>query len=186
MHTTAKEANHSESVHLFKQNLFELSPETHGTLCGFLCAGLNTDGKAWLESLLATIEADDVAIRPSRKALIAFYNYIFHQFIESRFEFHPAIENKIEDLEMRAEALSNWCYGFLLGMRQTGIDISQSTIDDIQEIYFRMSEIATIDYEHVDIRAEDENAFEEVLDYIETSVLYMHQEITKKSNMQLH
>lgn len=186
MHSTPKEPHLSESVHHFKQNLIEISPETHGTLCGFLCAGLKTDGKAWLESLLATIDIEDLNNRPSRKMLIDLYNYILHQFIESRIELHPTISNQSEDLETRAEALSNWCYGFLLGLRQTGIDMSKSPIDDIQEIHYRISDIATIDYEHVDIRAEDETAFSDVLNYIHTSVLYIYQEITKKSKMQFH
>lgn len=186
MHSTPKESDPSESVHHFKQNLFEISPETHGTLCGFLCAGLKTDGKAWLESLLATIDIENLNHRPSRKMLIDLYNYILHQFIESRIELHPMISNLGEDLETRAEALSNWCYGFLLGLRQTGIDISKSTNDDFQEIHYRISDIATIDYEHVDIRTEDEAAFSDVLNYIYNSVLYIYQEITKKSNIQLH
>ncbi len=187
MHTTAKEPKVSKAVHHLTQiNLFELTPETHGTLCGFLCAGLQTDGKAWLESLVATIEADGFNNRPSRTTLIELYNYILIQFIELRFELHPSLATREEDLTSRAEALSNWCYGFLLGLQQTGLDISKSTIEDFQEIYFRFSEIATINYGEVDICPEDELAFSEVLNFIHTSVLHIYQEITKKGHTQLH
>lgn len=187
MHTTPKETNASESVpHYTQFNLFELTPETHGILCGFLCAGLKTDGKAWLESLLATVESDELNNRPSRKELIDLYNYILHQLIESRFELHPFIATREDDLESRAEALSNWCYGYLSGLQQTGVDISKSTIEDFQEIHYRFTEIASIDYAHVDIRAEDEFAFTEVLSFIQTSVIHIYQEITRKSKTQLH
>ena len=151
-----------------------------------MCAGLQTDGKAWLESLLATIEIDEFNNRPSRKMLIDLYNFILHQFIELRFELHPLLATREEDLTSRAEALSNWCYGFLLGLQQTGFDLSKSTIEDFQEIYYRFSEIATIDYAHVDICPEDEHAFTEVLNYIHTSVMHIYQEITKKGHTQLH
>ncbi len=187
MHSTPKETNAFTTLHHLSQiDLFELTPESHGTLCGFLCAGLQTDGKAWLESLLATIESEEFKQRPTRTTLIKLYNYILHQFIELRFELHPLLATQEEELTTRAEALSNWCYGFLLGLQQTGLDISKSAIEDFQEIYYRFTEIATIDYAHVDICPEDEHAFSEVLNFIHTSVLHIYQEVTKKSQMQLH
>lgn len=187
MQSTEQQPDITEkSQHLTPSNFFELTPEAHGKLCGFLCAGLKTDGKAWLELVIGSVELDECICFPQRGMLIKMYNHIFRQLVDSRFEFHPLLVDADENLTVRAEALSCWCYGYLSGLHHAGIDMSRSSIEDLQEMFYRFTEISNIDYEEVDIRPEDESAFMDVLTYIRTSVIHIYQEVAKPSIPRLH
>lgn len=176
-----------QSQHLPPLEIIELTPGSHGKLCGFLCAGLNTNGKAWLESLLGIADSDESNITSQRLSLIELYDHIFQQLISDSFQLHPMFTDSNESLETRALALSNWCNGYLYGLQHAGIEISKSSVEDVQEIFYRFSEISNIDFDDVDIRDEDEKAFRDVLSYIQTSVSTIYQEVAKLTPIaQLH
>lgn len=176
-----------KSQHLPPIEIIELTPRSHGKLCGFLCGGLKTDGKAWLESLLGTVDSDEPSLSSQRYSLIELYYHILQQLIEQRFKLHPMFTDINETLENRAEALSHWCFGFLSGLQHAEIDISKSSVEDVQEIFYRFSDISAIDFDDVDIRAEDEKAFLDVLHYIQSSVITIYQEIAKsETSVLLH
>ena len=116
--------------------------EAHGIITGVL--GVPTQSQLdWLplilgtQPLIANAAADEL---PER--LQTLWREVAGMLRQGEFEFALLLPDQQQRLEERAEALANWCRGYLLGLAQAGARGAQDLSADATEIVGDMMHIA--------------------------------------------
>jgi len=148
--------------------------DLHGSLTGFLCAGGRTDARNWLDVLeLADAAHADDAVR----ALSGVFEECAAALGDPDLRFEPLLPPAESTLDARADALVEWCRGFLGGMGLAGTPANGELSADAAEILQDFSTIAGSRFEYANAE-EDENALAEVIEFVRVGVLLLHTELT--------
>lgn len=162
-------------------NLTEALPsaaEAHGMICGFICAGSACDGKSWLDPILGSLKGVDKELAESYKAiLLELYELSSIKLQSFEFDFELFLPDDDAPLQVRAEALSDWCQGFMVALNRAGISEDQIATQDAKEALQHMMEISQLDYEVIDVSEKDEEAYVEVMEYVRMAVLMIYSDI---------
>lgn len=160
--------------------------ESHGVLCGMLCAQGSTDAAQWILQVLGEQEESSEALQQAGKKLLLIHQLCVEQMNDSDIEFRLMLPDDEESLEDRVEALGNWCQGFVYGLAIGGVkentelpEDSRELINDILEISragYAVDDEADIDPERDNVE-EDEVAFMEIMEYVRMGVLFIYEEL---------
>ena len=150
--------------------------ETHGTVCGVLCAGLEDDA-AWLEHLLDEASGPEAAQQACRRALLTLRDETHALLRGGTLEFEPLLPDDETGLADRTAALGEWCQGFLFGMGLAGarLDVEELS-DETGEVLRDVGQIAQAGFEG-DGSEEDENAYAEIVEYVKVGVQLLYEEL---------
>jgi len=156
--------------------------ELHGSLIGFLSAGGKAESRRWIDAL--QIQAPAAA--DSDPALIQLYRDCAAALDDSELRFEPLLPGSASTIDARADALVDWCRGFLGGLGLAGGSPSTMS-DDASEILRDIGTIAGSRFEYENAE-EDESALEEVIEFVRVGVLLLHTEMTapKRRDVTLH
>ncbi|MBL4711379.1 MAG: UPF0149 family protein [Gammaproteobacteria bacterium] len=160
--------------------------ESHGALCGMLCAQGATEASQWMLQVLGEHEDSSKALQQVGKKLIQIHQISVEQLNSVDADFELMLPDDDEELESRVEALGVWCQGFVYGLAIGGIkedtvlpEDSKELINDILEIsragYVADDEAELAILEEGD--EEDEVAFMEVSEYVRVGVLLVYEEL---------
>lgn len=148
--------------------------DLHGSLTGYLCAG----GRASAEEWPAALEIESDAGTPLRdETLIRLYRDCRAQLDDPDLDFEPLLPASDAPVERRAEALVEWCRGFLGGVGLSGTATALFSAD-ANEVLADIGRIAASHFDYDDAE-EDESALSEVLEFVRVGVLLLHTELTK-------
>jgi uncharacterized protein len=148
--------------------------DLHGSLTGYLCAGGSAPADAWAEALALDFGAADVAANADLKS---FYRQCREQLDDVELGFEPMMPADEVELAVRAEALVDWCRGFLGGVGLAGGGSPGGVLSgDAREIVQDFGTIAasSFDYEGGE---EDESALAEVIEFVRVGVLLLYSEL---------
>lgn len=149
--------------------------DLHGSLAGFLCGGGVASPRNWLQRL--EIDTDTGAVTQARLELL---NRLFKdcrsQLDDPTRIFEPLLPGEDEPLSERADALVQWCRGFLGGLGLSGANLEGGLSEDGAEILRDFGTIAASRFEYDDAE-EDETALTEVLEFIRVGVMLLHAEL---------
>ena len=150
--------------------------DLHGSLTGFLCAGGVANARNWLARL--EIEpGDDATEDRERQALLdRLFRECRRQLDDPDLGFEPLLPGDDQPLPERADALVQWCRGFLGGFGLSGAGERAALSGDSAEILRDFGTIAGTRFEYEDAE-EDESALAEVLEFIRVGVLMLHTEL---------
>ncbi len=152
--------------------------ELHGSLCGYLCAGGAAGTAAWCEALaleaLQDVLADDAV---ARRQFGRFHDQTRARLIDPELSFEPLLPDAEDNLSLRADALVEWCRGFVGGLGLAGNEDTDRLSDHGQEVLADLSRIAASDIESGS-SDEDEADFTEVFEYVRVGVLLLQSELT--------
>lgn len=147
--------------------------EMHGSLIGYLCGG-GSAATDWLSAL--QIDHEDATLT-QHPLLARLYARSLDQLADLQFGFAPLLPDDDEPLRIRADALIEWCRGFLGGV---GLADAVNRIDqltgDAAEVLPDIARIAAARPEYGD-GEEDEKALAEVLEFVRVGVLLLHEEL---------
>lgn len=144
----------------------------HGMMCGYLCAGADSQGEAYLRALLNNKK--DEASRSAILAMFAVYSVSQQQISNFDFEFEMLLPDEYEPLIARAQAFSEWCEGFTQGLNMAGVGLDQFYEEEAQEALQHIIEFAELDCDTLDVDEEDEKALMEVSEYARMAVIRLH------------
>lgn len=145
--------------------------DAHGLLSGMLCMDSALDSEQWLVDCLGReLESLHAA---SRSLLQQLFEQTRHQLVEFDFSFEPLLPGDDDTLEERAEALGEWCHGFLRGIGFTGKDSNWP--GECSEILHDFLEITHLD-QHASGET-DETAYTELAEYVRVGVQVIHSEL---------
>ena len=139
--------------------------EAQGMLCGLLCG--NTDPRElWFAELFETTKQDDLLARECRQLLGALYDQTREVLQGGGAEFTPLLPEESRPLKTRAEAVCDWCRGFLYGLGLTGISEDTPLSDDSREALHDLSEITRMDLSSLGDSEEDEDSMMHITEHI--------------------
>jgi len=148
--------------------------DLHGSLTGYVCAGGNAGARGWL----AALELEAVAEADLPQAEFArLYEQCAAWFDDPELRFEPLLPETDTALDARADALVEWCRGFLGGLGLAGVSLQQRLSADAAEILQDFGTIAGSRFEYADAE-EDESALAEVIEFIRVGVLLLHAELS--------
>ncbi len=151
--------------------------DLHGSLTGYLCGGGRAGARGWLAALQLEAGTDDMP----HAALIRLYEQCAAWLDDPELRFEPLLPSANSALDVRADALVEWCRGFLSGLGLAGTALGSGLSGDAAEVLHDLADIAGARFEYADAE-EDENALTEVVEFIRVGVLLLHAELTKAAH----
>jgi uncharacterized protein len=149
--------------------------DLHGSLTGYLCAG----GRAGADEWPAALEIEPDPVKSLRdEALRQLYRDCRAQLEDPDLGFEPLLPAHDAPVERRAEALVEWCRGFLGGVGLSGTANSHRLSEDASEVLADLGRIAASRFDYDDAE-EDETALIEVLEFVRIGVLLLHAELNR-------
>jgi len=173
--TSAAPVTHAQLGELLAARHFGIgASDLHGSLTGFLCGGGVTDAHGWLEAL--ELDVDHDANELPDEVLERLYRQCVEWLADPDLAFEPLLPESDTSLDHRADALVEWCRGFLGGLGLAGVSHQHGLSTEGAEILRDFGTIAGTRFEYADSE-EDENALSEVIEFIRVGVLLLHAEI---------
>ncbi len=161
--------------------------ESHGALCGMLCAQGATDASQWMLQVLGEHEESSKALQQVGKMLLQIHQLSVEQMNDSDVEFELMLPDDDEPLGARVEALGTWCQGFVYGLAVGGVKEETELPEDSKELIKDILEISRAGYvadDEAELNAsieddneEDEVAFMEVTEYVRMGTLLIYEEL---------
>ncbi|MGI9296143.1 MAG: UPF0149 family protein [Pseudomonadales bacterium] len=149
--------------------------EIHGVACGGLAAGANWDAAAWVSNSLTYMDASEK--EPStvaRAELVAVKDQAHAALTDAELGFNMLLPADDTGLPQRAEALGQWCMGFLSGFALAGKDVDDDVpgAKEVAEIFRDFAAIANValDEESIDADA-SEHDFMQLTEYVRVAAL---------------
>lgn len=151
---------------LLQQARLGVTPaELHGSITGFLCAGWGGRSPELLAALALDVGAADAALHAliDRSAVA----------IAERLRRSEMVEPLLPDapLRVRANAMVDWCRGFLGGLGLTGLLDAAGQAPAERDLLAGFGHIAAMPVECAD---DDAAALDELLDYIRAGVRQLY------------
>lgn len=167
---------------LFRGDAAFSATESHGALCGMLCAQGATDAAQWMLHVLGEHDETSQILQTIGKKLLQIYQITTEQMNDSDVEFELMLPDDDEPLEDRVEALGMWCQGFVYGLAAGGIKEDTELPEDSNEIIKDILEISRAGYvidDEAELEAgdDDEEAFMEVCEYVRMGILLVYEEL---------
>lgn len=145
--------------------------DSHGFLCGLICAAGTAEPAVWERELLGEQPAPGAALDLSRQLLVGLYEGAQVQLHSDDLDFELLLPDDVESLNLRADRLGQWCQGFLTGLALGGLSDVAGLPDDVNELLEDFSEISHAKFELDEGGDEDEAAFAEIVEYVRMGVL---------------
>ena len=160
---------------LLNSNGHPVSPaELHGLLLGRSCAGAGFDADAWLADaaqLLESEPADNV-----RNALIGLQEMVKGELTGEDITIVLLLPGDDLPLTERAQALGQWCQGFLTGFGLNSAGLVLST--EAKEVLGDLDAISQI-HEALEESEDGESDYMEVMEYLRVAPLLLYSELAK-------
>lgn len=164
---------------LVKVDSLVSASELHGMLCGLICAGASETGEAWLETIIQAMEP--------RSEEFKHFNYdILHNIFKRShaqiagfgFDFQLLLPDDDAHISARAQAIGEWCQGFLEGLGFAGHMLEPENLSiDVSDAIQRLYDITHIDYAALTMNDEDEPALMELTEFVRMAVLMVYTEL---------
>ena len=148
--------------------------ELHGSLCGYLAGGGSLRGTSILAALqldgeATDVDADDLALldRLARQSET--------ELADPELGFEPLLPEDDRPLAERAEAMADWCRGFLGGFGLAGTTAHAQLSDEAQEVLRDLGTVAGSSFDFGD-EEEDEDALVEVQEFVRVAAMLLYTE----------
>jgi uncharacterized protein YgfB (UPF0149 family) len=159
---------------LVRMQLGTDASELHGSLSGYLAGG----GELGRQPLLAVLQLDDEAAPPSprEKALLdQLARECLADLVDPELGFEPVLPADDRPLAERAEALVEWCRGFLGGFGLAGAPAHAELSGEANETLRDIGTIAASSFDFGD-EGEDEDALIEVHEFVRMGAMLLFAE----------
>lgn len=174
---------------LFKVDATMGAAESHGALCGMLCAQGTTDLSEWMGHVLGEQEQGNVFSRDLANQLTDLHQSTLGQMNDPYGGFQLLLPDDDDELDERTEALGDWCLGFVYGLAAGGISEDSELPEDTRELLADFIEISRAGNEVSDMEdvsdEDDEVAFVEIVEYVRTGVLLINEELQPLQTSQI-
>jgi len=151
--------------------------DSHGLLCGLICAAGFADPQHWLPEVFDDFNPRDSAQAKAYQCLQDVYERTLASLHSEDLDFELLLPDDDAPLAERTESLGAWCSGFLSGLGLGGLPERDRLSEELAELLDDVAQIAKVDFD-LESPDEDENvAFEEVVEYLRIGVLFVHDEL---------
>ncbi len=145
--------------------------EVHGLLVGQLCAGARPSPSGWLQLVGEQFDLEPLGA-DAKRALLELLETSVRQLAGAELDFALLIPDAEEIVSARAEALGQWCQGFLAGFGLVPREAGEIT-DEVTQILEDLAQIALIDHQALDDVDSHELDLAEVSEYVRMAALML-------------
>ena len=148
--------------------------ELHGSLCGFLAGGGSLQGV----SVLAALQLDGEPVEPSvddSALLQRLVKQCANELDDPELGFEPLLPEDDRPLAERADAMAEWCRGFLGGFGLAGTAAHAQLSEEAQEVLRDLGTIAASSFDFGE-QDEDEDALIEVQEFVRIGAMLLYTE----------
>jgi len=150
--------------------------ETHGILCGQLCAGSRLSGLGWLKQFLPLVGVKREPWESLTKKLYSLRHFCEEDLESNALNFQLVLPDDEEVIEVRLNALSEWCSGFLAGFGSISLQ-SKVLPEEVSSVLKDLQSISQVDVASADEQGEEgEGDYFEVVEYVRMAVISLYQE----------
>lgn len=159
----------------------EVTPsEVHGTLCGLLCARTSANAELWQHNLWpqAIMDKSDLLVAEALEIFNQLHDITRLQLNDPNCEFQLLLPVDDDHIDIRVNALGDWCQSYLIGLALGGVKDFSPLPDDAREVANDLVEIARAGTSYsLEGNEEDENAYAELVEYLRVGVLLINEEL---------
>ena len=137
--------------------------ELHGLLCGIQCRDSENNWRDLVREFMDLLEDEDMTAVDT--ALEAQYELIGGALNEGQFNLQLLLPDDVLSLAARAEALAQWCQGFLHGLATHGEASLLLLDEDAREALIDLAEIARLDDDGVESETGEQDLME-LIEYV--------------------
>ena len=151
--------------------------ESHGVICGIICAAGTPDPALWLDHLFGAGNAGSKMAQSAQLLLTELYSESLLHFNDGDLGLVLLLPEDDNPLSLRSQALGEWCQGFLYGLALGGVREDGVAKGNVGEIMHDFYEISNTRFEHEVTDEVEEAAYAEIVEYVRMSVLLCHEEL---------
>lgn len=151
--------------------------EVHGILCGLICSGREDAQARWFGELFNEEQASDLLVRECAESLKVLHDETLTAVQGPGLGFTPFLPDDVKPLKLRAQAVADWCQGFLYGVGVAGLSAGHQFSVETQEALNSLGEITRMDLDQLNSGEEDEEALMEVTEFIWVAAMLVHSEM---------
>ncbi|WP_428608673.1 UPF0149 family protein [Sedimenticola sp.] len=151
--------------------------EVHGILCGLICAGREDAQARWFAELFTEMQATDLLVRECANSLKVLHDETLAAVTGPGLGFTPFLPDEEVPIKQRAQAVADWCQGFLYGIGVAGLSADHDFSTETQDALSSLSEITRMDLDHLDGGEEDEESLTEIAEFIWVAAMLVHAEM---------
>lgn len=155
-----------------------LSPaEVHGVACGLAASGMEDMEGLWHQVVFEEVDQNDILVQEARRSLDGMLDRTLAELDDESFGLVLCMPEDDATVRQQAEALRDWCQGFLFGFGLAGEDLHARLSADAGEALQDMTEITRLDAESVEDDEEGERGVAELEEYLRVSALTIRQDV---------
>jgi uncharacterized protein YgfB (UPF0149 family) len=151
--------------------------ESHGVICGIICASGVQDPPLWLDHLLGEGKTASAMAQSAQLLLTELYSEALLRLNDGDLGLDLLLPDDDTPLPLRSKALGEWCQGFLYGLALGGVREDGVRKGDLGEIMHDFYEISNTRFEHELTDEDEESAYAEIVEYVRMSVLLCREEL---------
>lgn len=183
-------ANFFDIKRLLELSGASISPsEAHGIVAGVLCHGEPQIEDSWLDDITFDEGDNNRDVSECRQSLLGLYRETDEALFDGDFDFQPMLPDDRQPLNIRSDALSSWCSGFLYGLSLAGAHVFEQLQDECREVVQDLADFARLSANQ-DETEKEELAFMELVEYLRVGVLMIAHERRQQDKvppgMQIH
>jgi len=150
--------------------------EAHGCLCGALCGSNEYTFANWLDELSDETDESNTDSASIQELLQTVYTETVRLLRGDAMEFSLLLPEDDAPLARRAEALAQWCQGFLYGFGSVA-GKRQKLASEVDEVIRDLTQIAQASAGDSEPTEDDEEDYAEIIEYIRVGVQTVHDEL---------
>ena len=150
--------------------------ECHGGLTSLLCTVDKIIPAQWLALYLTAGKAAELPAN-ILATLGTLFEATAEQIDNPEFDFQLLLPDDDSILDVRVEAISDWCQGFLMGLSLGGVADVENLPGDLSELVQDFIKISRADSLSLDDEEASENAFAEIVEYVRVGALMFREEM---------
>ena len=153
--------------------------DCQGSITAMACMNGLSGFQIWLEAyfdqLQELVEQGDALAKETFNTLHGLYQQICLQLEKGEFQYALLLPDDDTDLELRTEAMSHWCQGFLMGLRYSGVTDFSKFSGELAEIIDDITEISQVTVGQLDYSEEEEQSYSELVEYLRVGVMLFNE-----------
>lgn len=149
--------------------------EAHGTLVGALCAAADFSLEDWLAELYAEGRTDE----ETREALRGVFETTRGELISDQMVFRALLPGDDVPIAERAEALGQWCQGFLYGLSMRPLPGPEQLSQDAGEAVRDLTTMTQVTADPQASEESNEEAYAELVEFVRVAAQLLFDEFER-------
>lgn len=147
-------------------------PEAHGTLAGALCAGETFGFRDWVAEIFPEGRAGS-----AEEGMQALYCATREALAAGELQFVPLLPDDDAPVAERAQALGEFCQGFLYGLGTSQLPDPESLPEQVAEIVRDLGAITNVGVDPDESLEDNEQAYAELVEFVRVGVQLLFDEL---------